>query len=115
MNRVGRIVAAFLSASALCLGAVAGAAPITVTTPPPATTPAPAPVPAPIVVPDAQKIDINSASADQLATLPGIGKARSTAIVNGRPYKRKDELVKRKIIPAAVYTKIKGQIIATQS
>ena len=61
------------------------------------------------------KLDINSASADQLATLEGIGKIRSAAIVSGRPYKRKDELVKRKIIPAAVYTKIKDQIIASQS
>jgi DNA uptake protein ComE-like DNA-binding protein len=87
------------------------AAPVTVTTPPPQTAPTPAV--APTAAP--AKLDINSASADQLATLEGIGPIRSAAIVSGRPYKRKDELVKRKILPTAVYTKIKDQIIASQS
>ena len=59
-------------------------------------------------------IDINSASADTLKSIPGIGDAYSAAIVKGRPYKRKDELVDRKIIPSATYEKIKGLIIARQ-
>ena len=59
-------------------------------------------------------LDINSASADQLQTLKGIGDAYSKKIVEGRPYKRKDELVKRNIIPQATYDGIKDQIIARQ-
>ncbi len=63
----------------------------------------------------ANKIDINSADKDSLMTLKGIGDAYAAAIIKGRPYKRKDELVQRGIIPAATYKKIKERIIATQS
>ncbi len=105
MKRIGGVFSSVLAALTLAFAMQGQAAPVTVTTPPPAQT-APAAV---------AKLDINSATADQLATLQGIGPIRSAAIVSGRPYKRKDELVKRKIIPAAVYTKIKDQIIASQS
>ena len=63
----------------------------------------------------AEKIDINSASVEQLQTLKGIGPVRSEAIVKGRPYKGKDDLVRRKVIPQSVYDGIKDQIIAKQS
>jgi competence protein ComEA len=59
-------------------------------------------------------IDINTASADDLKNLPGIGEAYSKKIVENRPYKRKDELVQKKIIPQATYDKIKNDIIAQQ-
>ena len=57
-------------------------------------------------------IDINSASKDELDALPGIGSVRAEAIIKGRPYKRKDELVSKKFLTKAVYDKIKDQVIA---
>jgi competence protein ComEA len=60
-------------------------------------------------------MDINSASPKELATLPGIGDARSIAIVKGRPYKGKDDLVQKKILTQKVYDDIKDLIIAKQT
>jgi DNA uptake protein ComE-like DNA-binding protein len=62
----------------------------------------------------AEVIDINSATAEELSRLKGIGEARSAAIVKGRPYRGKDELVRKKILPESVYAGIKDQIIAKQ-
>ena len=59
-------------------------------------------------------IDINTAAAAELETIPGIGEAYSKKIVDNRPYKRKDELVQKKIVPQATYDKIKDHIIAKQ-
>ncbi len=64
--------------------------------------------------PAAALMDINSATAKQLATLDGIGDVRSAAIVKGRPYSGKDDLVNKKILTQAVYDVIKDKIIAKQ-
>lgn len=91
-------------------------------TKPPASAPS-APTAAPSAAPSkmdtktdtkAELIDINSATAEELSRLKGIGEARSAAIVKGRPYRGKDELVRKKILPESVYAGIKDQIIAKQ-
>jgi competence protein ComEA len=74
---------------------------------------APKPVPAAQAV-AADKIDINTATIDQLKAFPGIGDAYSKRIVDGRPYANKGQLLSKGVLPAATYNKIKAQIIATQ-
>jgi DNA uptake protein ComE-like DNA-binding protein len=63
----------------------------------------------------AEPIDINTASAEELQKLKGIGDAYAKKIIENRPYKGKDELVSKNVIPQATYAKIKGQIVAKQS
>jgi competence protein ComEA len=63
-------------------------------------------------VADADKLDINTATADQLKALKGIGEAYSKRIIAGRPYTAKNQLTSRGILPPATYNGIKDLIIA---
>src|SRR6266851_2070430 len=59
-------------------------------------------------------VDINSATAEELDKLPGIGPARAQAIIANRPYNGKDDLTQRKIIPPNIYGQSKDKIVARQ-
>jgi competence protein ComEA len=90
----------------------------------PAAKPAPAPAAAKPAAakpaaakpaaPKAEMLDLNSATREQLVALPGIGETYADAIIKNRPYKSKNELVSKKVIPAAAYKKIRTKVIAHQ-
>ena len=106
--------------AALLIGAVGSAFAQKQETPKPAAAPVAKPAVAPAAAAPAaeakqEPMDINSASAKELATLPKIGDVRAKAIVKGRPYNGKDDLINKKVIPQDAYDAIKDMIIARQA
>jgi DNA uptake protein ComE-like DNA-binding protein len=121
-----RILAALALATVLSGAAFAQApatsTPARPTAPPAAMAPAatakpatPAATPAATAPATATLIDINTASAADLEKLKGVGTARSAAIIKGRPYRGKNELLDKGIVPSNVYNDIKDLIIAKQA
>jgi DNA uptake protein ComE-like DNA-binding protein len=81
----------------------------------PAAKPAPAkPAAKPAAATTTQKelVDLNTATREQLVALPGIGETYADAIIKARPFKSKSELMRKKIIPAAAYKKVRYSVIA---
>jgi len=124
--KFGHLVLASTLAAALALPAAAQTTQTTPGKPSPAITTRPAAptmTPAPRETPagrgssstsSSTLVDINSASPEDLDALPGIGKARADAIIKNRPYRGKDDLTNRHILPPNVYNGIKDKIIARQ-
>jgi competence protein ComEA len=59
-------------------------------------------------------IDINTATESELRAIPGIGEVYAKKIIAGRPYRAKNELVQKKVLPQGVYDKVKDRIVAKQ-
>lgn len=57
-----------------------------------------------------QKININTASKDQLELLPEIGPSKAQAIIDGRPYNKPEDIMKVKGIKQKTFDKIKDNI-----
>jgi|SRR6185295_4616557 competence protein ComEA len=106
MNVSANLLAAMLAVG--LIGSPMGAYAAETTTKTPAETKAPAETKKPATRPE--RLDINTASMDQMKAIRGLNEAQAKKIVEGRPYKRRSELLSKKIVPQETYDKIKDQI-----
>lgn len=59
-----------------------------------------------------KKIDLNSATEEDLTSLPGVGKREAKRIISGRPYRDAHDLVSKRVMSESAYEKIKGAVTA---
>jgi len=95
--------------AALVAGGLIGSSPVWIQAADTTKTPAPE---TKKTTPRTDRLDINTASPDQLKTIRGINEAQAKKIIDGRPYKRRGDLVTKKVLPQETYDKIKDQISA---
>ena len=60
-------------------------------------------------------VDVNSATKEQLMTLPGVDDATAEKIIAGRPFVSRYDLVKKSIVSKEAYSKIKSKISAKKA
>jgi DNA uptake protein ComE-like DNA-binding protein len=58
------------------------------------------------------KVDLNSATIDQLMKVPGMTRTWAARIVRFRPYRAKNDLLDRGVVTSEVYNRIKDHIVA---
>jgi competence protein ComEA len=114
MYRKWRLITVGLLASAALIFAGVAAAQTKSTTQTPSKAPSKAATKAPATA-KAKLLDLNSATKDELQALSGVGDAYAQKIIDGRPYRVKTDLVRKKILPQASYDKIAGMVIAKQA
>jgi competence protein ComEA len=57
-------------------------------------------------------LDLNTATREQLTSLPGVTGAEADEVIAGRPYDNPDQLVTRRILPQSKYDKIADRLTA---
>jgi competence protein ComEA len=62
--------------------------------------------------PPEARVDINHASADELLKVPGMTASWAGRIIRFRPYRSKQDLLDRGVLPSDVYDRIKDYVIA---
>ncbi len=60
-------------------------------------------------------LDINTAEVSRLKSLTGIGDHYAKKIVAGRPYRHRDELLTREILPEFIFGRIMDRLVVSQS
>jgi competence protein ComEA len=61
-----------------------------------------------------QMVDLNTATKKDLAALPGVGPDYAQTIIDARPFKSKEDLLKKKVIPQDTYDSIQDHVTVTE-
>jgi DNA uptake protein ComE-like DNA-binding protein len=95
----------------LLVATLIAAGEVSAQTAPAAKPAAPAPAPTAKMATEATRIDINTATVEQLAAVKGLSKVFAEAIVKARPFRSVEDLTTGKILPAEVFALVKEQLI----
>jgi len=105
-------VAALVLASPSAMAAAEASAPSKSVAAPPAKAPTAAAKEG-VAKPKPKPVDINNASVEQLAKVPGLDKAHAMKIVASRPYPTRAWLVTKGILSETKYAEVKDYLVAT--